>query len=156
MLAGIYTTNSGKQIPFPKDEIPIPPRAILFAVPGTDPVRYLHRKVERPGYCFWCLGEWHPDSDCILKNFCRCCKGFLPDMFNKGKKHACQFNMEAAPTCIFSDKGKGKGKGKGGPPADTSEAFKAHKLAQQKKRDNFKRKMEEQREVRNKKKPKSG
>ena len=78
-------------------------------------------------------------------------------MLNKGKKHACQFNVEAAPACSLPANGKGKDKGKGGPPAaDTSEAFTTHKLAQQKKRDNFKRKMEEQREMRNDKKPKSG
>ena len=45
-----YTTNSGTQIPFPKDEIPFPPRAILFAVPGTNPVEYLHLVPTRT-YC---------------------------------------------------------------------------------------------------------
>ena len=64
-------------------------------------------------------------------------------MLNGGAKHACQFNMEAAPACP-TNVGKGKGKGKGGPPpANTSSEFKAHKDAQQQRRDAFKRKMEE-------------
>ena len=68
-------------------------------------------------------------------------------MLNGGAKHACQFNMEAAPACP-TNVSKGKGKGKGGQPpanpaANTSSEFKAHKDAQQQRRDAFKRKMEE-------------
>ena len=57
------------------------------------------------------------------------------------------------------EKEKGKGKGKGGkqpPSADVSEAFKAHKLAQQAKRESFKRQMDADLAVRRSKKPKSG
>jgi hypothetical protein len=129
-------------IPFPKDEIPFPPRALVFAIPGTFPVVYLHRKVERPGHCYWCLGQFHPGSDCTKEHWCRCCSGYLPDMLNGGAKHACQFNMEAAPSCPMS-MSKGKGKGKGAPPANTSTEFKAHKNTQLQRREAFKRKMEE-------------
>ena len=51
--------------------------------------------------------------------------------------------------------GEGKG-GKQPPSADVSEAFKAHKLAQQAKRESFKRQMDADLAVRRSKKPKSG
>ena len=68
-------------------------------------------------------------------------------MKNGGKKHACGYAMESAPS-FLEYKGKGKGgKGKKGPPPPDSSAaaFKAHNDAQKAKRDTFKRKMEETR-----------
>ena len=55
----MYTNNSGKEIIHPNGEIPFPPRAILSKGEGDMKDEYFHGKIELPGKCFWCLGEWH-------------------------------------------------------------------------------------------------
>ena len=96
-----------------------------------------HRKIELPGKCYWCLGDWH--KHCVWENRCRCCSRYIPDMRNGGKKHACAMNVESAPA---HSKGKGKGskggKGKAHTP-NTSKAFTDHKTAMAEKRAVFKR-----------------
>ena len=55
-----YITNSGKEVIQPEGEIPFPPRAILYkGDDDRDDLEYYHKKIELPGKCYWCLGDWH-------------------------------------------------------------------------------------------------
>ena len=93
---------------------------------------YFHRKIELPGKCYWCLGDWH--KHCVWENWCRCCSRYIPDMRNGGRKHACAMNIESAPA---QSNGKGKGKGKSSKEKtvtpNTSKAFMDHKRPWQRK-----------------------